>query len=308
MRQLRTQVFEAWQFFILPGVAALLPWRLGWRWLKYWAQRVDGPFDEPAQAATGIAPRYLEIGSAQKFAARVRLLWLMDYCDLYLSITRWRRSWRPWHVARRGAWPQGAFIAAGFHHGTCHWVFKSLAEDGHDSMVISVRWTREQYRGYPLRYWYGRLRYWDMARLGRKPVAYRPGIRDLLAKTLADSAAVVGLIDLPPRMAPRGQHPLRMLDLDLSLPEGVVAIAREAGVPIVPYWMEFDDDMYRRCFCVGEPIDASDTDAALSQLAVILDRQIRSAPAAWFFWSELPQWVEDARALHAAKEDRGAQG
>ena len=177
IRQLRAQAFEAWQFFILPGVAALLPWRLGWRWLRYWARRVDGPFDEPAQAVTGIAPRYLEIGSAQQFAARVRLLWLMDYCDLYLSITRWRRAWRPWHVERRGAWPQGAFIAAGFHHGTCHWVFKSLAEDGHDSMVISVRWTREQYRGFPLRYWYGRLRYWDMARLGRKPVAYRPGPR-----------------------------------------------------------------------------------------------------------------------------------
>ncbi len=90
-----------------------------------------------------------------------------------------------------------------------------------------------------------------------------------------------------------------MLDLDLSLPEGVVAIAREAGVPVVPYWMEFDADMYRRCFCIGAPIDATDGDAALAQLAAVLDKQIRRSPEAWFFWPELPQWIEDARPLHA---------
>lgn len=298
---LRKQASEAWQFFVLPGIAALLPWKLAWRWLRYWAQREHGPFDEPAQAAVEVAQRYMRVESTRAFAAKVRLLWLMDYCDLYLSITRWRRAWRPWHVEQRGTWPSGAFIAAGFHHGTCHWVFKTLAESKHDSQVISIRWTRAEYAGYPLRYWYGRLRYWDMARLGRRPVAFRPGIKALLAQTLAEGAAVVGLIDMPPRIAPRGQRPVRMLDLDLSLPDGIVEIARAARVPIVPYWMEFDADMYRRCFCIGEPIDANDG-AALAKLADVLDRQIRRTPEAWFFWRELPGWVEDARGLHAPAE------
>lgn len=299
MKYLRKQCVEALQFFVVPAIAALLPWGLAWRWLRRWAQREGGPFDEAARAAVAVAPNFVAVETTEAFVAKVRLLWLLDYCDLYLSITRWRRSWRPWHVERRGAWPQGAFIAAGFHHGTCHWVFKTLAEAGHDSMVISVRWTREEYEGYPLRYWYGRLRYWDMARLGRRPVAYRPGIKETLGRTLANGDAVVGLIDLPPRLAPRGQRSLRMLDQDLSLPDGVVALARDAGVPIVPYWMEFDADMYRRCFCIGDPIDPGDSDAALRALAAILDRQIRRTPEAWFFWPELPLWIENARSLSA---------
>jgi hypothetical protein len=305
MTYLRKQIIEAWQFFIVPGIAALLPWRLAWRWLRWRAQHDGGPFDEAARAALAVAPKHLAVGDEKSFVAKVRLLWLMDYCDLYLSITRWRRAWRPWHVQRIGEWPRGAFIAAGFHHGTCHWVFKTLAEAGHDSMVISIRWSRDEYAGLPMRYWYGRLRYWDMARLGRRPIAYRPGIKQMLGQTLADGAAVVGLIDLPPRMAPRGQRSVRMLDLDVSLPDGVVALARDAGVPIVPYWMEFDADMYQRRFCIGNPIDPSDTDAALQSLADILDRQIRVAPQAWFFWPELPQWIADAQAHKGAADGTG---
>jgi hypothetical protein len=60
--------------------------------------------------------------------------------------------------------------------------------------------------------------------------------------------------------------------------------------------------MYRRCFCIGEPIDATDGDTALAKLAAVLDTQIRRSPEAWFFWPELPQWIEDARVLHAVAD------
>ena len=38
-----------------------------------------------------------------------------------------------------------------------------------------------------------------------------------------------------------------------------------------------------------------------AMVADILDRQIRRMPEAWFFWPELPQWIDDA-----AKTDRPA--
>lgn len=306
MKYLRRQIIEAWMFFIVPGAAVLLPWKFAWRWLRWWARRDGGPFDEAARAALAIAPKHLEIGDEKSFVARMRLIWLIDYCDLLLSITRWRRSWRPWHVQRVGNWPQkGPFIAAGFHHGTCYWVFKTLAEAGHDTTVVSVRWQRGDYKGYPLRYWHGRLRYWDMARLGRRPIAFRPGIKPILEQTLADGATIMGLVDLPARMVPRGQHPVRMLDLDLSLAEGVLAVARDAGAPIVPFWMEFDADLYTRRFCIGEPLHADDMGATLQTLADILDRQIRRVPEAWFFWPELPRWIEDAKALRDSAAPAG---
>ena len=303
MTYLRTQLVEAWFFFVVPALAALLPWALAWRWLRVWARFNGGPFDEAARAALTVAPQYTQVGDPQKFLAAVRLIWLMDYCDLYLSITRWRRSWQPWHVTCSGSWPQhGAFIAAGFHFGTCHWVFKTLAAANHDSTVISVRWDRGDFKNHPMRYQYGRLRYWDMQRLGRRPVAYRPGIKEKLKDALRSGTAVVGLIDLPPRMAPRGQQAVRLLDQNVSLPDGVIAIAREAGVPVVPYWMEFNPESGTRRFCIGEPLDPTDIRATLQSMAGILDRQIRRSPHAWFFWPEWPRWIADAQAAAEIKE------
>jgi hypothetical protein len=300
LKSLRKEFVELWYFICIPAVAALLPWKLAWRWLRWWALRESGPFDESARAAWAVAPQHLPIEDGARFRARMRLLWLIDYTDLLLSAMRRRRSWYPWHVQRVGEWPrQGGFIAAGFH-APAYWLFRMLAESNHDCMTISVRWERKDFIGHPVRYWHGRLRYWDMRRLGRQPIAYRPGVKDKIKRALADGAAVLSLVDVPPRMAPNAPYPVRLLDHDLSFTEGVVAIAREANVPIVPFWVEFDEDLRTRKFCIGEPLDASDPAATLSALAQILDRQVRRMPESWFFWPELPRWIADATAVRSA--------
>jgi len=291
MKYLRALFTDALQFYGVPLVAALLPWRLARRWLRGWAARAGGPFDEAARAAAPIAPQHLDVGDAAAFAAAVRLVWLLDACDVYLSLTRWRRRWWPWHIERVGAWPQtGAFLAAGFHHGTGLWVFRSLAQSGRRSVLVSARWQRDDYRGLPLRYWYGRLRGWDVQRVSGNPVAFRPGVRDKLSSALGAGMPVVGVIDMPPRLAPRGQQHVRLLDRDASFPDGLLALARDAGVPVVPYWVDFDLQHCTRRFCIGAPLDPHQPAATLQALADILDRQIRRTPSAWFFWPEWPSW------------------
>ena len=297
MKFLWRQFVEIGYFFFIPFFAVILPWRIAWRWLHWWAQRNGGPFDEAARAAVAVASKYLPIPDEKTFVKRTRLIWLTDYADFLRSIFSRRRSWYPWYVKRVGAWPsKGPFIAAGFHHGACYWLFRTLAEAGHDCTVISIRWDREEYREHPMRYWYGRLRYWDMERIAHRPIAYRPGIKPILDRTLVEGSTVLSLVDLPPRTAPRGRRRVRLLDHDLNFAEGIVAIAREAGAPIVPFWCEFDSDLYTRRFCIGAPLDASDIDATIQALANILDRQIRSLPEGWMFWPEMPRWVADARA------------
>ncbi len=307
MKFLFKQLVEVWYFFGVPGLAVLMPSQLAWRWLSWWAQRDGGPFDEAARAALAVAPAHVPVADEKAFLVRTRLIWLTDYYDFMLSVTRLRRTWYPRHVQRVGNWPkQGGFIAAGFHHGPCYWLFRTLAEAGHDCMTISIRWDREEYRAHPVRYWYGRLRYWDMQRIGRQPIAYRPGIKPMLKQALANGVAVLSLVDLPPRMAPRGQHPVRLLDCALSFTEGVAALARDAGVPVVPFWVEFDADLRTRKFCIGEALDLNDIGAALQKLADILDRQIRNLPEAWFFWAELPRWIEDTNTQRSTASDSEA--
>jgi len=298
MPKLRPLFADAWQFFIVPAVAAVMPWRLGRAWLRFFARRPNGPFAEASRAAAAIAPAHWHVGDVEQFAANMRLVWLIDTCDLYLCLLHRARAWRPWHVQRVGEWPRDtAFIATGFHHGTGHWVFKTLAEAGRNSMLVSARWDKSDYTGLPLRYHYGRLRGGDVERLSGNPVAYRPGVKQMLSDALQRGDCVVGVIDMPPRLAPRGQRPVRLLDRDVSFPDGLLMLAQEAGVPLVPYWIEFDLDQCTRRFCIGAPLDPHDVDGTLQKLADVLDAQVRRTPAAWYFWPEWPQWLADARAL-----------
>lgn len=293
LAKLRTQITDAWQFFIAPGIAALLPWRLAYRWLRR-LSRGTSAFDEPARAARAVAGSYLDVGDPERFAADVRLHWLLDTCDLYLSLLHRRRAWRPWHIERVGEWPSdGRFVVAGFHHGNGHWMFKSLAEAGHDSVIVSARWAKSDYPGLPVRYRYGCLRGYDIARLAGHPLIFRPNARRQLADALAAGYAVIGVLDMPPRLAPNGQRPARFLDRDACLPDGMLELARSAGVPIVPYWMEYDFDRGVRRFVIGEPLDPADP-ATIQRLADRLDAAIRKAPSAWFFWPEWPLWLEQA--------------
>uniref|UniRef100_UPI002148BF11 hypothetical protein n=1 Tax=Tahibacter caeni TaxID=1453545 RepID=UPI002148BF11 len=121
------------------------------------------------------------------------------------------------------------------------------------------------------------------------------GAKAQLARALDEGAAVVSVLDMPPRMAPRGQRPVRLLDRDASFPDGTLELAKAAGVPVVPYWMEFDLDRGLRRFVIGEPLDPADP-ATLQKLADLLDRAIRLTPTAWFFWPEWPRWIADAAA------------
>lgn len=303
LRILKNQLADAWQFFLVPGFAALLPWRLGYRWLRWCSRRPGSAFDESARAAAAVAPHYVHIVDIIAFAARMRLVWLIDASDLYLSLLHRSRGWRPAQVERVGNWPErGPFIATGFHHGNGHWVFKTLAEAGHDAMLVSARWSRADFPGLPLRYAYGRLRGNDVERLSGCPIAYRPGAKARLADTLHQGKVVVGVIDMPPRLAPRGQQPVRLLGVDASFPVGLLELARTANAPIVPYWMEYDFDTGTRRSVIGTPLDPG-APGTLQALADLLDRAIRQTPEAWFFWPEWPQWIADADAARNPKMD-----
>ena len=301
MRYWRVQWKDFLQFYAVPFIAAYLPWRAAWRWMRWWTRRDGSLFEESAAAAAAVAPRYLDVGDVRRFAADARMIRVVDCCDLYLSLRHRERGWRPWHVERVGTWPaHGPFIAVSFHYGTGHWVFKTLAEAGHDSTLIAARWDKREHDQYPLRYRYGRVRGADVERTGGMPVAYRPGVAEQLERVMAAKQVVVGVMDMPPRLAPRGQQPVRVLDCDISLPDGTVRLAKKFGVPIVPYWTEIDLAQGTRRFCIGAAMAADDEHAVLAELARLLDARIRDCPESWHFWPELPQWIDDARPLHAA--------
>ncbi len=108
-------------------------------------------------------------------------------------------------------------------------------------------------------------------------------------------------MDVPPRLAPRGQRPVELLGHPASLPDGLLQLAADADVPIVPCWVELDFASGRRRVVIGEARAAAPFDATLSAIAATLDGLIRASPAAWMFWREWSGWLRDAAMLRAAQ-------
>jgi len=298
--RLRRNWTDAWILFIAPWLPSLLPWRWAYRCYRFFA-RFGHMYPEPARAAAAIAPQYLPIADVDAFASDVRTVWLLDAVDLALS-RRERADWLPWHVAVRGRWPQGAFVAAGFHYSTGLWVFRDLRKHDRDAVLVAARFERGDFERHPLRYRYGAARFAEVERISGEAIAYRPGVRARLLDALARGVPVVSVLDMPPRLAPRGQRPVRLLDHLASFPDGSLVLARDAGVPVVPFWVEVDLSSGLRTLVIGEPIAPEPIDAALGALADILDRLIRMQPAAWLFWGELPRWIADAQQLRREVE------
>lgn len=292
-RAVRRQAWrDAWQVRIAPGWPTWLPWPLAYACLRRLAARRH-LLQEPV-AAAGAAPDYLPIADREAFERDVRTTWLLDAADLYLSRRR-GLDWWPDDIAVEGAWPrEGAFVVVTFHCGTGLCVFRSLRRAGHRSRFLSARFERAAFAQRPQLYRYGSLRMAEVERLGGEPVAYRPGVRQELLGTLARGVPVVGLIDVPPRLAPRGQHPVTLLGERASLPDGLLTLAREAGVPIVPCWVEIDFATGRRRLVIGAARAPEPVASTLAALAADLDRLIRAQPAAWMFWQEWRAWLRDA--------------
>ncbi len=293
LRWLRRQLEDGWILFFAPALAARLPWAL----LRFLA-RFRVMYPEPAAAAAAAAPACFPEIDRVALDHDVRSIWLQDAADLAWS-RRHPVEALPPGMRVRGAWPTGPFVVVAYHYGASLAICRSLRRQGHRSRFISARLESAAFRAWPLRYRYGRRRLAEVERLGGAPIAWRPGVRESLLASIDEGICPLGLIDVPPRVAPRGQRPVRLLDRPASLPDGLLLLARDAGVPLVPCWVELDPASGRRCLRIGEALSPTPLEPVLAELANLLDRLIRRQPAAWMFWNEWPDWVRDAAALHA---------
>ena len=102
------RLVERW---LLPALAAVLPWRACFRVYRAVA-RASWPFRAETDAAHAAAARYLDPGDAARWRRTHRLVRLVDQADYYLS--RYRGDhWLDRHVLTHGAWPGLMFRVCG---------------------------------------------------------------------------------------------------------------------------------------------------------------------------------------------------
>lgn len=298
LQRAKQELEDAWQLFLAPALPSFLPWRLAWSCYAL-LSRNTLLFREAVQPAAAVASQHIPDLDVDAFSRRSRLMHLLDAADLFLA-QRTRTQQAPdQHFCVKGAWPtDGAFIAVGFHYGTGMWMLRDVLRTQRRLVSVLAPLNAEDFRHHRLRFKYLRLRKCEIERSCGIPVVEPPGIRKLVS-ALKRGEAVVSLLDIPPHLAPHRQVPVQLLGQNVSLPSGIIALAKKMHVPVVPFWIETDARGFRT-LVIDKPHDPTDSVAIINYCATQLDRLIRADPAAWHFWPIWSQWINDAQPLHVS--------
>lgn len=279
---LRPALRNLLQLWLLPLAVALLPWRLGWPLARFLTRlpklyRREQFVTENGLRAAGFAPP--DAG----FLRRQRLLRLLDYSDLFLSMTRSDR-WIARHIDVEGQWPaQGPFLVLTFHWGAGLWGLRHMHSVGVSSHSLSNELDPAKYAGEPFALAYDRLRNRETARVLGGPVHLRGSQVRHMLRALEDGENILGLIDVPVT-DPRNAAEVQLLGRRARLPTGLLRIAQRCKAPVVAFWTGIDWATGRRRLVIRPPLRVDDVDAAARALAAELDPLLQQWPDHWHLW------------------------
>jgi len=285
---LRLELRSLVEYYLLPALALLLPWPLAYRLLRRIA-RYPGLYEEEWRPALlqaqslGLVP----VDDPLDWAWRFRTCRLVDHADFWLSRLR-RARWLDRHVDRRDPWPvlPGPAVGAFFHWCAGMWGVRALLAAGNHASVLAGRFSKRSMGGARLGYLYGHIRLRELARASGGPLIYAPRTVQQSVKALAEGRWVIGTPDVPPSET-RIAAPVRLFGRDGLMPEGLLLIARQAGVPVVVFTLALDFDTGRRELRVWGPFDPDDP-TLMQRLADTWQGLIREKSWAFTLWPAMP--------------------
>lgn len=277
------------ELFLLPGMAAILPWRWCFKLFRRVAQsRYLYPEVEwmvrGARAAGAL-------GNEEEWRSALRLTRLFSFADLYLSMFRGKR-WIDKHVDVIGAWPDGAFLAVTYHWGAGLWALRHLTAQGKRTRFLSIRFDRATFQNSRLRYWYGLLRTLETSRAGGGAgIIFTGGSRAEISQALKEGDCVMALFDVPP--APdQASAPAFLFGRPARVRPGLARLAADEQNPVVVFRMHLDRESGRLKLHI-DPVKRDGSEAELLELMVSGFRSaIDDDPCSWHSWSEAECYLE----------------
>jgi hypothetical protein len=211
---------DALCLYVIPVAAALLPWRLGFAWLKLLARASVLHRDSVESLWAGAAPFFAD-ADPRRWKYRARLLLLVEHTDTYLTLLRSDRWWRR-HIAVHGEFPaaDSANMLLTFHWGTGNWIWRLLRAHGIGAWFLARRPHGRSLGLSRLSHWYGQLRGWSLRRIGSAGVIFTGDSADAIRQALAEKSSVTGMLDVGARA---GQQTVAgmLLDRQARLPFGL---------------------------------------------------------------------------------------
>lgn len=281
------------ELFLLPAMAALLPWRWCLPLFRRVARgrRLYAEVDWMLRGAHSAGV----VDNEEEWRSALRLTRIFSYADLYLSMFRTDR-WLARHVDVTGNWPQGAFLAVTYHWGAGMWALRHLRAHGKRTAFLSIRFDRSTFHDSRLRYWYGLLRTRETARAGGGAgVIFTGGSSAEIAAAHRENVCVMALVDVPPKPT-QATAPVVLLGRPARLRRGLARLAIEQNIPMVSFRMNLDRESGRLKLWIDEPLTASTEDGLMGELAANFQAALDEDPCAWHSWSDVQCFLDPVEA------------
>lgn len=284
IKRLRTELRDLLELVLLPGLAAILPWRWCFPVFQRLA-RLRWLYREPCEAALLQARSRGWAGENEAHWIWVRrLVTLVDHADHYLGL--WRSdAWMRKHLQVQGAWPtseQGVLLLT-FHWGAGYWGLRHAAAHGLRPHALVATLGSQVYQGRAVMSWYARSRNAHVARtLGSPTIDVAQQLKQVI-KALRDKQALLGVVDVPADEA-KASMSVEILGLQARVPRGLFRLAVDQKVPVLVYITGLDTRTGTR-FLRIRPLGVYMTVEELAiQVFDELEQIIAEDAPAWHFW------------------------
>jgi len=290
--RLRAEARDLLELVLIPGLAAVLPWRLCFRLFRFLC-RADFLFRESCHEALAQAgERGWVRGSPATWRQRFRLVTLVDHADYYLSLFRSDR-WMARHLIVSGAWPDPSrpAILCTFHWGAGMWALRHAASHALRAHAIAAPQLREAFPGRLVKFLYSRARVRSVAvALRTEPIEPSRSPRRVL-RALQGGEQVLAAIDVPADQVAASDS-VAFLGLRARVPRGLLRVACDSGVPVTVYLLGIRLSDGRRTLQIHNLGSRTELEPLIREVFAHLESAIHEEPAAWHFWSVAPRFFE----------------
>lgn len=285
---LRLEFRALLELYLIPGLAALMPWALSFRWLRF-CSRLGFLYRNEWQAALAQARQFVEIEDETLWARQFRLCRLVDHADLWISRTRSDR-WAEKYVNNWNSWPalEGTPVCVLFHWNPGLWLLRAMRSTGASVSSLSAPLARRTMGGAYLGYLYGAIRLKEVIRINKAPLIFAKGAARPSLKALKKGVWLCGLPDVPPGLFDAGE-PVVLFGRNARFSSGVLGIARLAKAPVIMMNLGIDLRNGQRELRIIRLANPEHPDA-LQKIASHWESLLQQNSPGYSLWAAMPAW------------------
>lgn len=292
LQRLRTELRDLLELVLLPGLAAVLPWRWCFPVFKRLA-RVHWLYRESCEAALQQARSRGWAGEDEVHWLWVRRLTTMvDHADYYLVRTR-SNAWLKRHFEVDGNWPSPdeASLLCTFHWGAGMWSLRHAASADLKVHALVAPLDSAQFAGRRILHWYAKARTAIVAKtLGYSTLDVSTSLRPVL-RALKKKEQVLAVVDVPADQVSASQS-IRLLGLPARVPRALLRLSVDHEIPITIFLVGLRIEDGQRFLRLRQFGVYHDVNALIQDVFLELEQAIMENPAAWHFWGEAERFFE----------------